>query len=78
MHFALMHVCNQASPGEEVLLLVPGEPSKTAIAVPLDALANFLPILERARSGLPPACCPRCAAQLPAQAPDTDVDTTLH
>lgn len=78
MHFALMHVCNQASPGEEVFLLVPGEPSKTAIAVPLDALANFLPILERARSGLPPACCPRCSVQLPAQAPATDVDTTLH
>jgi len=77
MHFVLMHVSNQASPGEEVLLLVPGEPSKTAIAVPLDALANFLPILERARSGLPPARCPQCSAHLPAQAPGTDVDTIM-
>lgn len=77
MHFVLMHVFNEASPGEEVILLVPGEPSKTAIAVPLDALPNFLPILERARSGLPPACCPNCSVQLPAQAPATDVDTTL-
>jgi len=77
MHFVLMHVFNDASPGEEVILLVPGESSKTAIAVPLDALPGFLPILERARSELPPACCPRCAAQLLAQAPATDVDTTL-
>ena len=77
MHFVLMHTCNQASAGEEVILLVPGEPSKTAIAVPLDALPDFLPILERARSGLPPACCPYCAVQLPTQGPATDVDTTL-
>jgi len=58
-------------------LVVPGQPSKTAIAVPLDALPSFLPILERARSELPPACCPRCSAQLPAQAPASDVDTTM-
>ena len=77
MHFVLMHIFNEPSPGEEVILVVPGEPSKTAIAVPLDALPSFLPILERARSELPPACCPRCSAQLPVQAPASDVDTTM-
>lgn len=77
MHFVLMNVSNQPSPGEEVYLLVPGNPSRTAIAVPLDALPHFLPILDRARSGLPPACCPQCSAELPAEVPASDVDTTL-
>ena len=77
MHFILMNISNQPSAGEEVYLLVPGDPSRTAIAVPLDALPAFLPILERARSGLPPPCCPQCCAELPAELPIIDVDTTL-
>lgn len=77
MHFILMNVLDDPSPGEEVYLLVPGDASRTVIAVPLDALPSFLPILERARAELPPACCPKCSAELPAGGPATHVDTTL-
>lgn len=65
MLFSLIHLASEPADGEEVYVVVP-DGSKTAIAVPLDALPDVLPILERARSGLPPPRCPACAAKLPA------------
>lgn len=65
MHFSLIRLAAEPFEGEEVYVVVP-DGSKTAIAVPLDALPDFLPILEQARSGLPPPRCPACSARLPA------------
>ncbi len=64
MHFCLVHLddaCGAA--GEEVYVVVPG--SKTAMAVPLDALPEFLPLLERAVGGKYPPECQSCAAAIP-------------
>ena len=61
MHFVLMNLDDEPSADEEVYLLTPGDPSKTAIAVPLDALPRFLPVLERARS----VCRRRAAPRVP-------------
>ena len=49
---------------EEVFLVVPGG-AKTALALPLDGLPEFLPLLERAigRESLP--TCPVCGAEIP-------------
>ena len=49
---------------EEVYVVVPGA-AKTAIAVPLDALAQFLPLLAQAVGDLPPPQCPACSATMP-------------
>lgn len=49
---------------EEVLVIVPGT-SKTAIAVPLDALPHFLPILEEAGGREAWPQCPSCGAEIP-------------
>jgi len=65
MHFALMHLHDVPARDEEVLITIPGGP-KTAIAVPLDALSHFLPLLDRAVQEQPPARCPACSAVLPA------------
>jgi hypothetical protein len=65
VHFSLIRLAAEPSDGEEVYVVVP-DGSKTAIAVPLDALPDFLPILEQARSGLAPPRCPACWARLPA------------
>jgi len=65
MHFSLIRLAAQPFDREEVYVVVPDE-SKTAIAVPLDALPDFLPILDEARSGLPAPRCPSCWAKLPA------------
>lgn len=71
MHFSLIRLAPEPSDGEEVYVLVP-DGSKTAMAVPLDALPDFLPILEQARSGLPPSRCPACWATLPALVGDQE------
>jgi hypothetical protein len=65
MHFALVHLDVTPADDEEVLIAVPGG-AKTVIAVPLDALPNFLPLLEEAVENQPRACCPACSAVLPA------------
>jgi hypothetical protein len=70
MHFALMHLDETPAEDEEVLIAVPGG-AKTVIAVPLDALPHFLPILESAVAEHPRACCPECAVELPAEGVDT-------
>lgn len=49
---------------EEVFLIVPGT-SKTAISIPLDALAHFLPILEEAGGREAWPQCPSCGAEIP-------------
>jgi len=69
MHFALMHLDATPAPDEEVLITVPGG-ANTVIAVPLDALPHFLPLLDRAVRDQPPARCPACSAVLPAGACD--------
>jgi hypothetical protein len=69
MHFALMHLEATPQPDEEVLITVPGA-AKTVIAVPLDALPHFLPLLDQAVQGKPRACCPACSAVLPAEVLD--------
>jgi hypothetical protein len=65
MQFSLIHLDEVPSDGEEVFVVVPGG-TKTAMAVPLDALAQFLPLLAQAAAALPPPRCPACSAQLPA------------
>ena len=49
---------------EEVYVIVP-DGTKTAIAVPLDALPRFLPLLGRAFGEAPLPECPACAAPMP-------------
>ncbi len=51
MHFCAIHLDDASWPPEEeqVYVVVPGGGAKkTAIAVPLDALPQFLPLLEQA------------------------------
>jgi hypothetical protein len=65
MHFSLIHLAEVPSEGEEVFVVVPGG-TKAVSAVPLDALAQFLPLLAQAAAELPPPRCPVCSARLPA------------
>jgi hypothetical protein len=74
MQFSVIHLAEVPSEGEEVFVVVPGG-TKTAIAVPLDALPQFLPLLAQASGELPPPCCPACSARLPAVIEDSEVDT---
>ena len=65
MHFCAVHLDDPGgAPDEEVFLVVPGA-AKTAIAVPLDALAQFLPLLERAAGGDELPRCPACGTGIP-------------
>jgi hypothetical protein len=66
MHFCAIHLDDapRSPRAEEVYVVVPGG-SKTAMAVPLDALAQFLPLLERAVGGPSRPRCPACAAEIP-------------
>jgi hypothetical protein len=66
MHFCAIHLDDapSAPDAEEVYVVVPGG-SKTAMAVPLDALEQFLPLLERAVGGAGRPRCPTCAAEIP-------------
>jgi hypothetical protein len=71
MQFSLIHLAEAPREGEEVFVVVPGG-TKTAMAVPLDALPQFLPLLAQAAEGLPPPCCPACSARLPAGIDEPD------
>jgi hypothetical protein len=73
MQFSLLHLAEAPSEDEEVFVVVPGG-TKTAIAVPLDALAQFLPLLAQAAAELPPPRCPACSARLPAAIDAPEVD----
>ena len=70
MVFCVIHLddapCRDAD--EEVYVIVP-DGSKTAIAVPLDALPRFLPLLQRAFG--------RCAAARVLDLRDADADVRL-
>jgi hypothetical protein len=74
MHFSLIHLGEVPSEDEEAFIVIPGG-AKTVIAVPLDALPHFLPLLAQAASGLPPPRCPACSARLPATIDAANVDT---
>lgn len=67
MVFCVIHVdppCAEPE-DEEVHVVVPGT-AKTAVAVPLDALPQFLPLLEQAVRALPAPQCAACTAAMPA------------
>jgi hypothetical protein len=66
MHFCAIHLDDvpSAPDAEEVYVVVPGG-SKTAMALPLDALPQFLPLLERAVGGPSRPRCPACGAEIP-------------
>ena len=69
MVFCVIHVdppCAEPE-DEEVHVVVPGT-GKTVMAVPLDALPQFLPLLEQAVRELPPAQCAACTAAMPGLA----------
>jgi hypothetical protein len=74
VHFSAIHLADVPSEGEEVYVIVPGG-AKTAIAVPLDALPQFLPLLAQVAAELPPPRCPACLARLPAGFEDSQVET---
>lgn len=74
MHFSAIHLADTPSEGEEVYVIVPGG-AKTAIAVPLDALPQFLPLLAHAAAELAPPRCPACSARLPVGFEDSQVET---
>lgn len=74
MLFAVIHLAEVPREGEEVFVVVPAG-TKTAIGVPLDALARFLPLLAQAVGDLPPPRCPVCSARLPAVIEDSEVGT---
>jgi hypothetical protein len=72
MHFCAIHLDDLGAPDggeEEVYVVVPGD-AKTALAVPLDALAQFLPLLEQAVGGDAWPRCPACGAAIPRLSPD--------
>jgi hypothetical protein len=73
MQFSLIHLAEAPSEDEEVFVVVAGA-TKTAIAVPLDALAQFLALLAQASAELPPPRCPACSARLPAGIGAPEVD----
>ena len=69
MVFCVIHVdppCAEPE-DEEVYVVVPGT-GKTVMAVPLDALPQFLPLLEQAVCDLPSAQCTACTVPMPGLA----------
>jgi hypothetical protein len=69
MVFCVIHVdppCAEPE-DEEVYVFVPGT-GKTVMAVPLEALPQFLPLLEQAVHGLPSPQCAACTAAMPGLA----------
>ena len=61
MSFHLIHVDDdvRSDEHEEAYVLMPGA-AKTAIAVPIDALPGFMPVLAESVNGLPAQRCPDC------------------
>ena len=66
MHFCAIHL-DDLGPchGEEEVYVVVPDAAKTAMAVPLDALPAFLPVLEHAVGSTSFPRCPACQAELP-------------
>ena len=69
MVFCVVHLDAPSEPpeDEEIYVVVPGA-AQTAIALPLDALPRFLPLLEQAVADLPPPQCTSCRATMPSLA----------
>jgi len=67
MHFCAIHLDDHGAPdggGEDVYVVLPGA-AKTALAVPLDALAQVLALLEQAVGSDAWPRCPACGAAIP-------------
>ena len=76
MHFCAIHLDDASWPPEEekqVYIVVPGGAKKTAIAVPLDALPQFLPRASRP-SAARAATCAVCGAKIPNPWPGSTRD----
>lgn len=71
MVFCALHLDPEDLPPgqEEVYLVMPGG-AKTALAVPLDGVPEFLPLLERAIGSASLPRCPACGAEIPRLAYD--------
>jgi hypothetical protein len=62
----LMHIDNELrgiDPEEEVYVITPGG-GQTALAVPLDAIPDLLPLLAEALADEPEQCCEHCGGPL--------------
>ena len=67
MHFCAIHLDEDGPPcggEEEVYVVVPGT-TRTAMAVPLDALAQLLVVLEQAVGSEGRPQCTNCGAAIP-------------
>lgn len=53
-------------PDEEIVVAIPREVDPVAIKVPLDALADLIPILRASAADVPDLCCPACGKTQPA------------
>lgn len=75
MVFCLVHLDDQpGTPGDEEVYVIVPDGSKTALAVPLDAIAEFLPLLERAVGGGQLPACHCCAAPMPRLMTTAEID----
>lgn len=63
MRFSLIHLDGDGG-SDTVTVVVPGG-EKVAVRLPLDALPEFLPLLDDATAGLPEQCCEQCGEALP-------------
>ena len=68
MVYCFIHLLDAPDPadGEEEVYIVVPDTSKIALAVPLDALPQFLPLLDAVLRDLPLPVCPACAATMPS------------
>ena len=69
MRFCFIHLHDDPRSSDEAMVVAPGL-EKTAIAVPLDELPDFLPVLEEAMADAPAASCEQCGAELHVRAQD--------
>jgi hypothetical protein len=63
VRFSLIHLDGDGG-SDTVTLIVPGG-KKVAVMLPLDALPEFLPLLDEATARLPEQCCAQCGEALP-------------
>jgi hypothetical protein len=63
VRFSLIHLDGDGG-SDTVTLVVPGG-EKVAVMLPLDALPEFLPLLDGATEALAEQCCGHCGEALP-------------